>query len=193
MSFTLQLGENAPNFSLPATDGHTYSLESFQEAPILVIVFSCNHCPYVVGSEDRMIAFANDYKERGVQLVAINSNAVTTYADDSFDHMIVRAREKGFPFPYLHDESQQTALDYGALRTPHYYVFDSQRKLRYTGRMDDNPKFPGKETTHELRDAIEDLLHNREVGVPLTNPLGCNVKWSGKEKHWMPAAACDLV
>lgn len=193
MSFTLQIGEKAPNFSLPATDGRTYSLESFQDSPILVIVFSCNHCPYVVGSEDRMIAFANDYQSRGVQLVAINSNAVTTYADDSFDHMVVRAREKGFPFPYLHDESQQTALDYGALRTPHFYVFDSERKLRYTGRMDDNPKFPGQETTRELRDAIEDLLHGREVAVPLTNPLGCNVKWEGKDKHWMPPAACDLV
>lgn len=193
MSFTLQLGEKAPNFSLPATDGRTYSLESFQDSPILVIVFSCNHCPYVVGSEDRMIAFANDYQSRGVQLVAINSNAVTTYADDSFDHMVVRAREKGFPFPYLHDESQQTALDYGALRTPHFYAFDSERKLRYTGRMDDNPKFPGQETTRELRDAIEDLLHGREVAVPLTNPLGCNVKWEGKDKHWMPPAACDLV
>lgn len=193
MSFTLQLGEKAPNFSLPATDGRTYSLESFQDSPILVIVFSCNHCPYVVGSEDRMIAFANDYQSRGVQLVAINSNAVTTYADDSFDHMVVRAREKGFPFPYLHDGSQQTALDYGALRTPHFYVFDSERKLRYTGRMDDNPKFPGQETTRELRDAIEDLLHGREVAVPLTNPLGCNVKWEGKDKHWMPPAACDLV
>lgn len=193
MSFTLQIGEKAPNFSLPATDGRTYSLESFQDSPILVIVFSCNHCPYVVGSEDRMIAFANDYQSRGVQLVAINSNAVTTYADDSFDHMVVRAREKGFPFPYLHDESQQTALDYGALRTPHFYAFDSERKLRYTGRMDDNPKFPGQETTRELRDAIEDLLHGREVAVPLTNPLGCNVKWEGKDKHWMPPAACDLV
>lgn len=193
MSFTLQIGEKAPNFSLPAIDGRTYSLESFQDSPILVIVFSCNHCPYVVGSEDRMIAFANDYQSRGVQLVAINSNAVTTYADDSFDHMVVRAREKGFPFPYLHDESQQTALDYGALRTPHFYAFDSERKLRYTGRMDDNPKFPGQETTRELRDAIEDLLHGREVAVPLTNPLGCNVKWEGKDKHWMPPAACDLV
>lgn len=193
MSFTLQIGEKAPNFSLPAIDGRTYSLESFQDSPILVIVFSCNHCPYVVGSEDRMIAFANDYQSRGVQLVAINSNAVTTYADDSFDHMVVRAREKGFPFPYLHDGSQQTALDYGALRTPHFYVFDSERKLRYTGRMDDNPKFPGQETTRELRDAIEDLLHGREVAVPLTNPLGCNVKWEGKDKHWMPPAACDLV
>lgn len=193
MSFTLQIGEKAPNFSLPATDGRTYSLESFQDSPILVIVFSCNHCPYVVGSEDRMIAFANDYQSRGVQLVAINSNAVTTYADDSFDHMVVRAREKGFPFPYLHDGSQQTALDYGALRTPHFYAFDSERKLRYTGRMDDNPKFPGQETTRELRDAIEDLLHGREVAVPLTNPLGCNVKWEGKDKHWMPPAACDLV
>lgn len=193
MAFTLEIGDSAPDFSLPATDGKTYSLADFAEAKFLVIVFSCNHCPYVIGSEDRMIAFANEYSQRGVQLVAINSNAVTTYADDSFEHMVERAREKNFPFIYLHDETQQTALDYGALRTPHFYVFDGERKLRYTGRMDDNPKFPGQETTHELRDAVDDLLAGSTPRVEKTNPLGCNVKWAGKEKHWMPADACDLV
>ncbi len=193
MSFTLQIGQSAPDFSLPATDGKTYSLDDFKDAKILVIVFSCNHCPYVVGSEDRMIAFANEYSTRGVTLVAINSNSVNTYVDDSFEHMVERAKQKNFPFVYLRDESQQVALDYGALRTPHFYVFDESRVLRYTGRMDDNPKFPGQETTHELRDAVEDLLAGREVSTPLTNPLGCNVKWDGKDAHWMPADACDLV
>jgi peroxiredoxin len=193
MAFTLEIGEAAPDFSLPATDGKTYSLADFADAKILVIVFSCNHCPYVIGSEDRMIAFAREYSRRGVQLVAINSNAVTTYADDSFEHMVERAREKNFPFVYLHDETQQTALDYGALRTPHFYVFDANRKLRYTGRMDDNPKFPGQETTHELRDAVDDLLAGSTPRVEKTNPLGCNVKWAGKDKHWMPPEACDLV
>jgi len=193
MAFTLDIGQSAPDFSLPATDGKTYSLADFADSQFLVIVFSCNHCPYVVGSEDRIISFANDYAGQGVRLVAINSNAVTTYADDSFEHMVIRAKEKNFPFTYLHDESQQTALDYGALRTPHFYVFDADRKLRYTGRMDDNPKFPGKETTHELRDAIDDLLAGKTPAVEKTNPLGCNVKWAGQDKHWMPAAACDLV
>ena len=140
-----------------------------------------------------MITFANDYETRGVKFVAINSNAVTTYADDSFEHMIERAQDKNFPFLYLHDETQQTALDYGALRTPHYYVFDASRKLRYTGRMDDNPRNPGKETTHELRDAVDALLAGSTPAVEKTNPLGCNVKWAGQDKHWMPAEACDLV
>ena len=193
MAFTLQIGESAPDFSLPGVDGKTYGLADFQDAKILVIVFSCNHCPYVVGSEDRMNDFAKEYSARGVQLVSINSNSQNTYADDSFEHMVERAREKGFVFPYLRDETQEVALAYGALRTPHYYVFDGGRELRYTGRMDDNPRNPGQETTHELRDAVEDLLAGREVAVPLTNPIGCNVKWEGKEKHWIPADACDLV
>ena len=193
MAFTLEIGESAPHFSLLATDGKTYSLESFSDAEILVLVFSCNHCPYVIGSEDRMIAFANDYQKRGVAFVAINSNAVTTYADDSFEHMQQRAEEKGFPFVYLHDESQQTALDYGALRTPHYYVFDAERKLRYTGRMDDSPRTPDKESTHELRDAVDALLQGSTPSPEKTNPIGCNVKWAGQDKHWMPAEACDLV
>lgn len=193
MAFTLDIGEAAPDFSLPATDGRNYSLDNFSEARLLVIVFSCNHCPYVIGSEDRMIEFANDYASRGVAFVAINSNAETTYADDSFEHMVARAQEKSFPFVYLHDQSQQVALDYGALRTPHYYVFDADRKLRYTGRMDDNPRHPGQESTNELRDAVDTLLEGQTPATEKTNPLGCNVKWAGKEKHWMPPEACDLV
>jgi len=192
MSFTLPLGAQAPDFTLPATDGKSYSLKDFG-GQILVIVFSCNHCPYVIGNEDRMIQFDNDYSPKGVDFVAINSNSKNTYADDSFEDMVLRVQDKGFNFKYLHDESQEVALAYGALRTPHFYVFDAERKLRYTGRMDDNPRNPGLETTHELRDAIEDLLAGREVAVPLTNPIGCNVKWDGKERHWMPADACDLV
>ena len=193
MAFTLQIGQGAPDFSLPATDGQTYSLKDFAQKPVLVVAFTCNHCPYVINSEDRILRFDADYKNRGVQLVCINSNSVGTYADDSFEHMRERAREKDFQFPYLRDESQQTALDYGALRTPHYFVFDAQRKLRYTGRMDDRPRHPGEETTRELRDAVEDLLANREVQNPFTNPIGCNVKWANQDAHWMPGDACDLV
>jgi len=107
--------------------------------------------------------------------------------------MVERARERGFTFPYLHDESQEVALAFGALRTPHYFVFDGKRKLRYTGRMDDNPRNPGLETTQELRDAVDALLSGKEVEVPLSNPIGCNVKWRDQDKHWMPAMACDLV
>ena len=193
MAFTLQLGDTPPTFSLPATNGQTYGLDHFKDAPILVIAFTCNHCPYVINSEQRVLEFYHDYHPKGVAYVAINSNSVNTYADDSFDHMVERVRERGFEFPYLRDESQEIALAYGALRTPHYYVFDAQRKLRYTGRMDDNPRNPGSETTHELRDAVDALLAGREVETPLTNPIGCNVKWDGKDAHWMPAEACDIV
>ncbi|HEY7089308.1 MAG TPA: redoxin domain-containing protein, partial [Tepidisphaeraceae bacterium] len=112
---------------------------------------------------------------------------------DSFDHMKMKVKEKGFKFPYLRDEKQDVALTYGALRTPHFYVFDQERKLRYTGRMDDNPRNPGQEKTHELRDAVDAVLAGKKPPVELTNPIGCNVKWWGKERHWMPAEACDLV
>jgi peroxiredoxin len=158
MAFTLQIGESAPDFNLPGVDGQNYSLDSFKDARVLVIAWSCNHCPYVIGSEDRMKQFFDTYSIRGVAFVAINSNEQENHPTDSFEHMVENARQKGFMFPYLRDESQEVALAYGALRTPHYYVFDENRKLRYTGRMDDNPRNPGQETTHELQDAVEALL-----------------------------------
>ena len=193
MAFTLQLGQQAPDFNLPGVDGKDYSLASVKSAPLLVVVFSCNHCPYVVGSEDRMIQFYNDYKSKGVAMIAINSNETDQHPMDSFDHMKTHAAEKKLTWPYVRDDSQEIARAYGALRTPHYYGFDTDRKLRYTGRMDDNPRNPGKETTHELRDAMDVLLAGKQPAVPLTNPIGCNVKWQGKDGHWMPAEACDLV
>lgn len=193
MAFTLQLGQPAPDFCLPGIDGKTHCLADFKASKFLVIVFSCNHCPYVIGSEDRMINFYNDYKAKGVEMVAINSNETKDHPGDSFENMVSHAKEKGLKWPYLRDEKQDVALAYGALRTPHYYVFDQDRKLRYTGRMDDNPRTPGKETTRELRDAMDALLAGKEPPVAMTNPIGCNVKWWGKENHWMPAEACDLV
>jgi peroxiredoxin len=193
MAFTLQIGQSAPDFKLPGVDGKQYSLANFKDAKLLVVVFSCNHCPYVVGSEDRMIRFAKDYAGRGVKMVAINSNETENHPTDSLDHMVTRAKEKNFPFAYLRDESQEAALAYGALRTPHFYVFDAQRKLRYTGRMDDNPKMESAAKTHELRDAVDAILAGKKPPVEQINPLGCNVKWKGKDAHWMPAEACDLV
>lgn len=193
MAFTLQSGQPAVDFDLPGVDGKRYSLASFAGARLLIIAFTCNHCPYVIGSEDRMIAFHNRYATRGLAMVCINANETEGHPTDSFEHMIERARAKGFPFPYVRDETQEIALKYGALRTPHFYLFDEKRLLRYTGRMDDNPRTPGAQTTHELADAVEDLLAGRPVGVPLTNPIGCNVKWKGQERHWMPPDACDLV
>lgn len=193
MAFTLQLGQPAPAFSLPGVDGRTHSLDTYKDCRVLVIVFSCNHCPYVIGSEDRMIRFAELYAKKGVELVAINSNESTNHPEDSFENMVTRAQEKNFPFAYLRDESQDVARDYGALRTPHFFVFDEQRKLRYTGRMNDNPRTPGAETTNELTDAVDALLAGKTPAVPLTNPIGCNVKWKGKDRKWMPPEACDLI
>jgi peroxiredoxin len=193
MAFTLEIGASAPDFSLRGVDGQNYSLQSFADAKILVVAFTCNHCPYVVGSEERIIAFNSEYSQRGVQLVCINSNESENHPQDSFENMVERAREKGFQFPYLRDEDQSVALSFGALRTPHFYVFDRERKLRYTGRMDDNPKFAGEETTHELRDAVDALLRGEEPEIVQTNPLGCNVKWRGQDRKWMPTDACDLV
>jgi len=193
MAFTLQIGQAAPDFNLPGVDGKNHSLADFKQAKLLVVVFSCNHCPFVIGSEDRMNKFFADYSSKGVAMVAINSTETEGHPTDSLDHMKQRAREKGFKFPYVRDESQKIALAYGALRTPHFYVFDQDRKLRYTGRMDDNPRNPGQETTHELRDAVDALLAGRTPPVEMTNPIGCNVKWWGKERHWMPPEACDLV
>jgi peroxiredoxin len=193
MAFTLQLGQSAPDFNLPGIDGKNYSLASFKDAKVLIVVFSCNHCPYVVGSEDRMIKFYADYAPKGVAMIAINSNETENHPTDSFEHMKTHAAEKGLKFPYVRDDSQDIAKAYGALRTPHYFVFDADRKLRYTGRMDDNPRNPGAEKTRELRDAVDAVLAGQKPPVEITNPIGCNVKWWGKDAHWMPADACDLV
>ncbi|HET6428207.1 MAG TPA: thioredoxin family protein [Phycisphaerae bacterium] len=193
MAFTLPVGQPAPDFRLPGVDGKEYSLADFAGAKVLIVVFSCNHCPFVVGSEDRMNALYADYAPKGVALIAINSNETENHPSDSFEHMVQRAKEKGFRFPYVRDESQKVAKAYGALRTPHFYVFDADRKLRYTGRMDDNPRQPGKQTTRELRDALDAILAGKEAPTPLTNPIGCNVKWKGQDAHWMPPEACDLV
>jgi len=192
MSFTLQIGDSAPSFSLPATDGKTYSLGDFADK-VLVVFFTCNHCPYVIGSDENTRAIAEQFSGQDVQFVAINSNSKNTYAEDSFDHMVERMAEHKFPWTYLHDESQQVALAYGALRTPHFFVFDESRKLVYTGRAIDTPRNWEDSTTHELVDALEELLAGKEIQVPVTNPIGCNVKWEGQPAKWMPADACDLI
>jgi len=193
MAFTLQIGDQAPDFNLPGVDGKSYSLESFKDAKLLIVAFSCNHCPAVVGSQDRMVQLYADYKPKGVEMIAINSNEDKNHPGDSFDKMKIRASEKGFLFPYVRDESQDAARAYGALRTPHFYVFDAQRRLRYTGRLDDNPYDAAKATKHDLREALNALLLGEKPSVEMTNPIGCNVKWLGKDAHWMPPEACDLV
>jgi len=193
MTFTLQLGAKAPAFTLPATDGRTYSLSDFKQAKALVIFFTCNHCPFVTGSDEITRQTAELFAPQGVRFVGINSNSRNTYPEDSFEHMVERMKHHKFPWVYLHDKSQAVALAYGALRTPHFYVFDSDRKLVYTGRGVDNPRDARQMRTNDLANALEDHLAGRPLRVPLTNPIGCNVKWENQDAHWMPPDACDLV
>lgn len=193
MAFTLEIGEKAVDFNLPATDGKNYSLDSFKDSKYLVVFFTCNHCPYVIGSDEVTRCLAERFKDKGVTFVAINSNSKNTYEDDDFEHMVSRMEEHKFPWKYLYDESQEIALAYGALRTPHFYVFDEERKLVYTGRGVDSPRDASKITVNDLNRTLEELTAGKDISVPVTNPIGCNVKWEGKDKHWMPADACDLV
>ncbi len=193
MKFTLAIGDSAPDFKLPATDGKTYQLSDFKEAKALVLFFTCNHCPYVTGSDEVTRKTAEKFAAQGVHFVGINANSKNTYPEDDFPHMVRRMKEMHFPWTYLHDEAQTVALAYGALRTPHFYVFDQNRKLVYTGRGLDNPRHAERSTRNDLQHALEEHLAGHAVKIPLTNPIGCNVKWDGKEEHWMPADACDLV
>lgn len=193
MGFTLDIGARAPTFALPATDGKTYRLEDFKDASVVVVFFTCNHCPYVLGSDEKTRETAEKFALRGVAFVAINSNSEQTHSEDDFSHMVERMKEKKFPWVYLRDKSQASARAYGSLRTPHFFVFGKDRFLLYTGRAVDNPKETAKATVNDLENALEDIVAGRQVRTPLTNPLGCNVKWLGKDAHWMPAEACDLV
>jgi Peroxiredoxin len=193
MAFTLEIGAKAPDFSLQATDGKTYKLSDFKDAKTLVIFFTCNHCPFVKGSDEVTRQTAEKYIKKGVKFVGINSNSENTHPDDSFELMVERMKVNKFPWVYLRDKTQKIALAYGALKTPHFYVFDSNRKLIYTGRGVDNPKDTVKMTVNDLDRALEEHLAGKPVTVKLTNPIGCNVKWEGQDQHWMPPEACDLV
>ncbi len=193
MPFTLQLGSNCPDFTLPATDGKTYRLKDFENDDTLVIFFTCNHCPYVIGSDEVTRKTALQFQPKGVRFVAINSNSKHTYQEDDFPHMVKRMQEHKFPWVYLYDETQEVAKAFGALRTPHFYVFEKSRKLIYTGRGVDSPRDASKIKVNDLEKALKEHLKGLKVSVPLTNPIGCNVKWEGKDAHWMPADACDII
>ena len=193
MSFTLQPGSAAIDFSLTATDSKTYKLADFSQNKYLVIFFTCNHCPYVIGSDEVTRTTAMKYKGKGVAFAAINSNSENTYAEDSFDNMVKRMKEQNFPWTYMYDKDQSVAKAYGALRTPHFYVFDEKRKLVYTGRGVDSPRDTSKMKVNDLDRALDELTSGKVISVPVTNPIGCNVKWDGRDAHWMPPEACDLV
>lgn len=193
MAYTLEHGSRAPQFRLRATDGKTYSLDDFSEARILVVFFTCNHCPYVLGSDELTRQTAEAFASQGVRFVAINSNSPNTYYEDSFENMVLRMDEKKFPWVYLHDENQEVVKEYGALKTPHFYVFDEKRILVYTGRGVDSPRDISRMTVNDLERTLREVTSGQEVSVPVTNPIGCNIKWEGMERHWMPPEACDLV
>jgi len=154
MKFTLPLGAKAPYFKLPATDGNLYSLDDFSDCIGLVVSFSCNHCPCVIGSDEVTRKTANKFMKKGIGFIVINSNNTDTHEDDSFDHMVERMKEKKFPWKYLRDENQDVAKAYGALRTPHFYIFNKERELIYTGRGVDNPYEEDKIQTNDLENAL---------------------------------------
>jgi peroxiredoxin len=189
---TLAIGSAAPDFSLKGVDDKTYSLASFKNSEVLVIVFTCNHCPTAQAYEDRLIKLTSDYANKNVAMVAINPNDPASlrldeldFSDlgDSFAEMKIRAKEKKFNFPYLYDgDTETTSKAYGPIATPHVFIFDKDRKLRYEGRVDDmeNPFKPP--TSTDARNAIDALLDHRDVPVKTTKVFGCSVKWSEKKE-----------
>jgi len=194
---SLPIGAPAPAFSLPATDGKTYTLASFSKADVLVIVFTCNHCPTAQAYEDRIIQLAKDYSSKNVAVVAIMPNSPSSinldelgYTDmgDSFEEMKLRAKEKKFNFPYLYDgENEKVSLAYGPVATPHVFIFDNKRILRYSGRIDDMEKPTKTPTEQNARKAIDELLAGKPVSVPTTKVFGCSIKWAEKS-NWIDKA-----
>jgi thiol-disulfide isomerase/thioredoxin len=188
---TLEIGANAPDFNLKSVDGKFYSLASFKKADVLVIVFTCNHCPTAQAYEDRLIKLTSDYAKKNVAVVAIMPNDPAClrldeldFSDigDSYEEMKIRAMEKKFNFPYLYDgETEKVSMAYGPVATPHVFVFDKERKLCYQGRVDDMESPFKTPTSPDARNAINAILNNQEVVVKTTKVFGCSVKWSEKK------------
>ena len=172
------MGSQAPDFSLPGVDGQTHELTDYQLAPVLVVMFICNHCPYVKAVEDRLITLARELAPRNVRFVGISSNDSTNYPEDSFDNMKKRAEEKNYSFDYLLDDSQKIARAYGAVCTPDFFVFDIHRKLRYRGRLDDSPRIPEAVKNQELKTAILAILEGKPAPEPQNPAMGCSIKWT---------------
>lgn len=176
-SVGLPLGSPAIDFQLKGVDGKSYSLKSFADKKAFVLVFSCNHCPYAQAYEQRIIQLQQDYRSKSVALVTINSNDDMNYPEDSFPNMINRSKDGGFNFPYVRDESQEIARQYGAICTPHVFAFDKDRRLQYKGRIDDNWKNPSEVKTSDLRNALDEILDGKTPIVQETRPYGCSIKW----------------
>jgi peroxiredoxin len=183
-STMMELGQTAPSFTLPVAnpdvDGHgpdTRSLGDYDDAKAVVVIFTCNHCPYAQHVEEELVDVAREYQERGVQFVAICSNDPENYPDDSFDRMAERAEQNDYPFPYLQDESQEVAKAYEAACTPDIYVFDNDRRLAYRGRFDETRPDDGSPHGGDLRQALDELLEQGDVTMDQKPSMGCNIKW----------------
>jgi peroxiredoxin len=176
-TFQLHTGDAAPAFSLPGVDGKTWSLPDFKDSPYLVVTFWCNHCPYVQAWEGRAIALQKEFASKGVRFVLINANDAKNYPEDGFDRMVARAKEKGYPFPYLRDDSQEVAHAYGALVTPHPMLFGPDRRLLFQGRIDDDHSDPRKVKHQYLRDALDAAVAGRQIREAELPVVGCSVKW----------------
>jgi len=173
----IKLGTPAPDFSLSGVDGKKYSLSSFAGSKALVIMFICNHCPYVQAIEDRIIKLQRDYAAKGLQLIGICSNDPTDYPDDQPENLKKRWLEKDYRFPYLIDETQEIARSYGAVCTPDLFIFDSAQKLAYHGQLDDNWQNPSKVTRQPLREALDRLIAGKTPSTDQTPSMGCSIKW----------------
>ncbi len=173
----IEFGIDCPDFSLLGTDNKTYTKHDFLNSKPLVVMFICNHCPYVKAIEDRLIQLGHDLKKLNINLVAICSNDETRYPEDSFKNLKKRAEEKLYPFVYLQDKDQTVAKKFGAVCTPDYFVYDKNSKLRYRGRLDDSWKDPEKVTRRELFEAVLNLNDNSDILKPQTPSMGCSIKW----------------
>ena len=188
----LGLGSEAPDFSLPGVDGKTYSLKNFADSKLLLVIFTCNHCPTSMEYEERIKKLVTDYKKKSVAIVAISPNDPEALrldemghsaVGDDFEGMKIRAKQKAFNFPYLYDgEKQEVSEEYGPLVTPQVFLFDKSRKCRYIGAIDDSPN-PNYVRADYLRDAIDQLLEDKQVELKWTRAMGCSVKWSEKRIH----------
>ena len=172
-----ELGAPCPDFRLPAVDGKTYARDDFAGKPVLVVMFICNHCPYVQAVEDRLIRLARELEPRGAQFVGVCANDAAHYPDDAFDKLAARWRERGYGFPYLHDEAQDVARVFGAVCTPDIFVYDAERRLAYRGRIDDSWKDESKVTRRELAEAIEALVEGKRPSREQRPSMGCSIKW----------------
>jgi peroxiredoxin len=184
LSFTAtagyKAGDKAADFSLKNIDGKMISMSEMKEAKGFIVIFTCNHCPFAKAYEDRIIALNNTYAAKGFPVIAINPNDVTREPDDSYENMIIRAKEKNFTFPYLYDESQQVASQYGATRTPHVYIVvkeGSDFVVRYIGAIDNNADDPAKADIKYVEDALAALMSGKTVPTAETKAIGCTIKW----------------